>query len=140
MLPLSRRRVGRKKLKITALGFIFLSMFLPFFMGSDIRGFQALCFGWLPFLTNEYFAGFTWLSGPIVFITLWLSPGRRKLRRDLSGAAVILGLFGLFITRLPMDDTSKYLNVMPGFGYVFYMLGIIGIFIYHLERWKARKR
>lgn len=140
MLPLSRRRVGRKRLKTASLLVIFLSMFFPVYMGSDMRGFQALVLGWMAFFTGDEIAGITWISGPLTFLTLAISPGKRSIRKNLSAVAVIVGLLGLIITRLPMDDNGNFVNVMPGIGYVIYMLGIIGIFIYHLERWKSRKR
>ena len=131
-------RIGRRNLKLVSLSFIIVSLFLPAFWGSSMRGIQAMCFGWICFYTKDFIPALVWLANPILFASLIISPKRRSLRLLLSLITVILGALAIFITRIPKDDYTHYVSVLPSFGYICWIIGVVGIFIYHLERWKSK--
>lgn len=131
-------RIGRRNLKLASLVFIIASLFLPVFWGSEIRGIQALCFGWICWYTMDVIPALVWIANPILFLSLIISPKRRTFRLVVITLALLFAAMGIFITRLPQDDYIHYSTVLPSFGYIVWIIGVLGIFLYHLERWKSK--
>lgn len=131
-------RIGRRNLKLVSLSFIILSLFLPAFWGSSMRGIQAMCFGWICFYTKDFIPALVWLANPVLFASLFLSPKRRNSRLLLAFISMMLGVLAIFITRIPKEDYNHYVSVLPSYGYIAWIIGVTGIFIYHLERWKSK--
>lgn len=132
--------VLRDRLKIASLVCYVLAFFIPAFYGSSNLGVHALILGVLGFVENEIFIGIVWLANPVYFLSVFLSPKKRKLRYLLSIIAVILALGVLGIDRIPHERSGNFLYVMPGFGAMLWIASMVLNVLYQRDRYLSMHR
>jgi len=103
-------------------------------------GVHALILGALGFLENEFMIGLVWLANPTYFLSVFLSPKKRRLRYFLSIAAAILAVGVIGIYRIPHERPGNYLYVMPGFGAILWIAAMLLNVLYQRDRYLSKHR
>lgn len=92
----------------------FVSLLLPAFQGSDLRGYHLLLFGVVGLVDFNPYYGLPWLAN-LFFIASFLL-GSSPLRHVVIAIGLLLALPALGIRELPGDGTQAMVAVQIGWG------------------------
>ncbi|MFD1063203.1 hypothetical protein ACFQ1Q_08080 [Winogradskyella litorisediminis] len=117
-----------------------ISLITPIFIGAwGLIGFFGIILGWIGVLSFEPTVGLPWIANFIYAAILFVNRISIKIKLFLSIIMIVFALFAIGITSIPRDEGGGNYKVYVGFGFAFWILSFICIFMEQLNAYKKSK-
>ncbi len=100
-----------------------LSLFLPVFQGSDLKGYHLVLFGVIGLVNMQWILGLPWLANLGFLLGFRMHGGLRRTIVVVSSLA--MASLAWAIHRLPQEGTEELIGVSPDWGLGFWYIAFV---------------